>query len=252
MAEELPTPIPTPAPAAPAAPAPVAPASTNPVAPPVQPAPATPAVQESPEATFTSSGDAGLDMAFSFFNKLGLKEDDYAVQRAVEGDFGAIEAWIAGLPPEKTKGWEQYLQLGKDSLARISEANAKSEEARIKTILDEVGGEENWNAIANFVAENSEPEEKEAFKSLLAEGGIKSRIAAGYLKTLYASSANVTIEGANAVNPVTPAAHVQSGPLTLASYRQEVQKLVAEVGGNRVQDDPRYAALRQKYANVTA
>lgn len=190
-------------------------------------------------------------MAFEFFNKLGLKEDDYAVQRAIEGDFGALEAWVASLPADKTQGWEKYLALGKDGLARVQQGAAQREEERVKAVLDEVGGEENWNAIASWVAKNSEPEEKEAFKALIGEGGIKARIAAGYLKTLYASNAGVSLAGKEAVNPAT-APTVATGPLTLAGYRKEVQDLVAQVGGNRVQDDPRYAALRQKYAHVSA
>lgn len=241
-------PVPTPAPAPPApepapTPAPAAPPT------PIDPIAPVEKVDTKGRVTFEPTGDAGLDIALDYFGGLGLGLDTPEMQEAINGNFQYLEAKIAALG-EKGAGGEKYIGLAKAAHERHVQNETAAYEERKKVAYDAVGGEENWNKVQEFVTANAEPAELEAVKSAMATGGIVARAVAEMLHRQYMTASGTEIEPARpTVNQST--APVGSGQLTLAGYREELNKLVAEVGSHRVNDDPRYARLRDKYKNAT-
>jgi len=239
------------APAAPAAPsAPAAP--TKPVAPVATPAaPTEPAAPAEPVAIAApgSTGDAGLDLAVSFFLKAGIALDSPEVAEAAKGNFAYLEAKLAELG-DKAPGAEQYLKLAKDGYDRIQSNEKAQYEARKKTVHDAVGGEDNWKNIQEFVKTNAEPEELAQVRTALSQGGIVAQAMAELLARQYATATGTVKEPGNPVTQQgTPPG---AAPLTLAGYRQELDALVGRIGSHNLDGSPEYAAIRRKFAHVRA
>lgn len=233
----------------PAAPAAAAPAAPVEPAAPVTPAPAPAPSKEEATPSFQPTGDAGLDLAMGFFDKLGLTLDSPEMQEAGNGNFSYLEAKLAALG-EKAAGSAQYLALAKEAQARLSAQAKAQQEERRKTVHDAVGGEENWKALQEYVNANAEPEELEVVRSALSQGGLVATAVAKHLHSLFLAAPGSNVEPASAATNI-PTPDTGAG-LTLAGYRQEVNSLVAKIGSNRLDGSPEYAALRRKYANTTS
>lgn len=223
----------------------VAPVVTPPVvqAPVVTPAAPEVKQENTPAPAFEKTGDARIDLAMDFFIGTGLTEDSYEIQAAAQGDFGALKAHLA-----KTgkAGWEQYLGLAEQGLADFQAKEGEAQKAREEAVYAAVGGEENFVAIAGWVAENAEPEEKEAIKGAFAQGGFVASAVASFLAQQYAAASGTTLKGQDAVSESAPY-KMQEAPKP-GGYRAEVKALRERIGAHNMDASPEYAALRQRYA----
>lgn len=198
--------------------------------------------------TFTPTGHVGMDLALEYFGKLGFKLEDAELDQAGKGNFSYLEAKLATMG-DKAVGADKYVQLAKTAVAEIqSKQNAAIEERR-KTVYDVVGGKETWEAIAAFAQANAEPDELKQIRASLSVGGTPARLMAQHLLSLY--QASNPERKAQKVTEQPAATAAASTALTLTGYKKELNELVAKVGVTRLQDSPEYAALRQRYANVT-
>ncbi len=241
----------------PANPAVVDPANPNPQAvapnPNPTPAPAAPVPEAKTDkvdpapGNWTPTGDHGLDVAMGYFASLGLSEDSPEIQEAGAGNFAYLKAKLATMG-DKAKGFEAYLNLAESSYKAFTEGNAAREAERVKLIVDELGGEEQAEAIRKWADENAEPDERAALQSMFKAGGATAKIAAFFLKSQYAGASGTSVQGADAAAGAQAAPMAATGPLTRASYTAELNKLRAQFGDANVGNTKEYAALRQRAA----
>lgn len=213
-----------------------------------QPQRTEPAAPSEPSVTgYTETGDHGVDLAGKFFAKSGIAEDSPEVQEALRGNWSYLEAKLASLG-KKAEGWEQYLAIAKQGVERLQQAHNSTIEARSKVVFEAVGGEEEFNKISAWAKANGTPEELAEFKRGFAAGGVVAQATALFLQSQYLAASNTTQEPKSPVQQVANVTQ-QSGPMTRQQYAQEVAKLRAEVGDHKMDSDPRYHALRQRFAN---
>lgn len=219
-------------------------------APPPNPAPTpTPAPVADTPFSFTATGNPRTDLALDFFGRQGLKQDSFEIERALEGDFGPLKAYL-GTRGDKAKGHENYVALAEEAYADHVKNQTSSREARQKIVYEAVGGEENWNSIQQWVEKAAPAEDVKVLKAAIQQGGIAARLIASALANEYANAAGTTVQPTSATTANTTTAQPASLPLTRASYQKEVMALVAKIGSNNMDASPEYTALRQKYANV--
>lgn len=200
--------------------------------------------------SFTPTGDLAVDLSLEFFGKLGLTMESPELQEAGRGNFQYLEAKLAELG-EKATGYERYVALAKEGQKRLSDASKAADEARRKDVYDAVGGEEEWKKIAEHVGKNATPEEKTEIRDALAQGGIVAKAVAQMLKNLHDGAPGTRKDPAE-VSTRQPSSPQGSEKLTLTGYRSELNLLVAKYGSTGLDGTPEYAALRKKYAGVTA
>lgn len=221
----------------------------NPQVPPVTPPAPTPSPATDEAFSFGSTGNARTDIALEFFGKQGLKQDSFEIARAVEGDFGPLKAYL-GARGDKAKGYEGYLKLAEEAYDEHVRSQESSRTERQKIVYEAVGGEENWNSIQAWVEKAAPKEDVQVLQKAIQQGGIAARLIASALAHEFSQASGTTVQPKSATTGTTEAVQVQNLPLTMASYRQEVQALTAKIGSNNMDASPEYAALRQKYANV--
>lgn len=197
--------------------------------------------------TFTPTGNIGMDLALEYFGKLGFKLEDAELDQAGKGNFTYLEAKLATLG-DKAKGAERYVALAKQAQAEIAAKMNAGYEARRAVVYETVGGEEEWKKISAFAQANAEPEELAEIKTALQAGGKVARLMAQELQSLYLKS-NPTRNAQSVTNGAQATAPAQ-GALSLTTYKQELNELVAKVGVTRLQDSAEYAQLRQRYAHI--
>lgn len=222
------------------------------------PAPATkvedkpaPKKEEAGEIEYEETGDPKLDIALKFFGKHGLDAEHPAIKSAIDGDFTALEAYLA---EKDAKGWEQHVALAKES----HKAHGESVAAAEKAVTDAVSGQlekagvdnEHWGKVIAWAAENAEPEEREELNKTLASGPLGAKMVTAYLLGLYADANTVE------QTPMRGAIREDQGargtgqsdqdkPLTRAQFSQEAEKLYRAKGQGYMQT-PEYAQLRKR------
>jgi hypothetical protein len=198
---------------------------------------------------YDPTGDPGLDVALDFVGARGFGPDHPAIQAAEKGDFGPLKAALAALG-DKAKGWEKHV-----ALAELSNTNrvekAKAEVAANQEAINKVvGGQENWNAIAVWARENSEPAEKTAINKALAAGGIAAKAMAAYLDQCHQKAAGTVKNPAEATKPgATPLPAANGGPLSAKEYATQVQALRQKLGYS-FESSQEYVALQQRRVNA--
>lgn len=207
-----------------------------------------PQKQAEPEYTPSDTGDVGLDLALDYFAKLGIKDDDPALDRARNGDFALLEAKLAVLG-DKAKGHEKYLALGRQAYEGIKAAAEAKSAATLKVVYEAAGGEANWAAIKTWVGQNADPNERAVLTAGINQGGIVAKAVVSYLSTLYNSK--VGKAPASAVREDATGRAPVGQPLTARGYSDEVAALHARMGA-RMEGSPEYRALAQRRAAARA
>lgn len=212
--------------------------------------PASPAVVATPGGKgFEPTGHAGLDLSLKFFGGLGLSADSPEIVEASKGNFEYLKAKLGTLG-DRAAGWEQYLQVAQDATKSIADKKT-SDVAAVKTLVHtEVGGEETWGKIKEYVEANADPEELDMVNKALMGGGVVAKAMAQMLHRQYMQSSGTTVEPASAtVNQ--PSVASNGAALTLTGYRSELNALISKIGANRLEGSAEYSALRSKYKNVS-
>lgn len=228
-------------------PQPVAPPA-DPPAPPVAPIQLEPEAPESnPSAALEDLGDPGLNVAAEYFvNTLGLSLDSPEIVEAAAGNYSYLEATIAKLG-DKAKGAAPFVQLAKDSLARVATNQKAKAEATTKAVYEAVGGEENWKAVSNYARSNMPAEKLAEANAALSQGGLVAEATAKYLLALASQSPAATVTGTPTSDASAPAATLQPHtPLNREQYRAEYRKLVAEYGITGASKRPELAQLNAR------
>lgn len=206
-----------------------------------------PKVEEVKVGNFTSTGNVAIDLFLGFASKHGLGEDSPEIVEAGKGNFAYLESKFQQLG-DKAKGYEPLLKLAKEAFDNHVTQSKAADEARIKLVFEEVGGEEQWNKIAEWVKTEGTEDERKEFRSALAQGGFVARATAAYLRNAFMGAGN-TVQGQEAVSN-TAATSVPSGaPLSSENYQAELVALRQRYGDYGVQDSPEYKSLQQRYAN---
>lgn len=238
-------------PQAPAAPvvepvAPVVPATAalpiDPVTPPVAPSePAAPSGE-----AFEPTGDAGLDLAASWVQGLGIAADDPAIIAALEdGNFDFIKAKLASLG-DKARGWEQYMALAEKGMGNLKAAATAQANETLGVIHEVVGGAEAWEPIKAWATANAEPAEKEAINSMFEAGGLQARAAASLLNSMYQQASGTVVEPMAATTAAPANSKGTTSALSPSEYAAELNKLATKIGSHRLDASPEYAALRSR------
>lgn len=214
----------------------------------VQP-PVPPVADAEPEpAAFPETGNAALDLSLQFFGKAGITADSPEIVEAEKGNFQYLEAKLRSLG-DKAKGWESYLAIAREAHATITQNRTAAIAARREVVHKAVGGEEEWKAIVQFVQANADPAEMKEVRSALALGGQVAKAMALMLQSQYNANAPRDPKSPTVNQGARPN---NGGPLTLTGYRDELSSLTEKIGAHRVNDSAEYAALRRKYAGVSA
>lgn len=192
-------------------------------------------------------GDPGLNVAADYFvNTLGLSLDSPEIAEAANGNYSYLEAKIAQLG-DKAAGAERFVQLAKDAQARVAERVRAEKETATKTVMDAVGGADNWKVVADFARANLDAEKIDAANAALSKGGFVAEAMAKHLLALASANPAVTVTGNPVSNPTAPAAPiVPAGPITLEQYKIEYRKLVDQMGISAAQRSPELKALNAR------
>ncbi len=227
---------------------------TQTVAPVAAPAAAPVAAAPAPVA-FVSTGDAAMDMALGFFAKNGVAQDSLAMTQAKSGDYSVL---AAVLQEKGVQGADAYVEIAKQSHARAQAADQAAEATRSALLHNVMGGEAQWLAVKEFVAQHATADELKEINAGLKAGGVVAKSTAMYLKSAY-EKANGAAQAAPQQDAPAPRATSRAGgsagaaavsALSPDQFKAEVKALVVKYGASNADRTPEYAALmarRQAY-----
>lgn len=236
-----------------------APAVTMDVVKPVTPAttePAVPAVKDekkgkddAPEIQYEPTGDPKLDVALSFFGRAGLDAEHPAIQAAVMGDFGLLEAY---LEEKNVPGWQSHVKLAQESHAKFAEEKQKGEEAIVGAVsgaLEKAGySNEQWAEAIGWARENAEPDELAGLNEMLSKP-FTAKVAVAYLTGLHRDASGVEYEprksGIKEEAGARQPAQQENTPITRAQFAQQAEKLAKSFGPDYM-STKEYKALRAR------
>jgi hypothetical protein len=208
------------------------------------PAAPEPAKAEAP-TKFEPTGDPGLDLAYNFIGKLGIKADDPALAAAKAGDFSLISAKLSALG-DKAAGWQEHLALAKDYYTR---EEAKATEAAKKTaeaVYGVVGGKDTWDKVQAWASSTASPEEKAELNAQFAAGGLAAKAAARYLHDLWARNSGQAQHKSAASPNASATAAVDTSPLSAKQYTAIVAELTRKHPGKDLTRIPEYSAAQAR------
>jgi len=240
------TPVVQAPPAQPQAPVVTDPAATLSLDPAPQ-ATATPSANADAAVDVPDLGDNGLNLAADYFvNTLGLALDGRELTEAAKGNFHLLEAKIEVLG-DKAKGAGSYVQLARESVARVQEAERTKLTATVTAVHEAVGGEENWKAVQNFARTNLSPEDLKAAQATLTAGGFGAVAMARHLLSLASTNPNVTVKGQPATQDGPTVSLQGHAPLNREQYREEYRKLCDKLGIHGAARSEELKALNARY-----
>lgn len=202
---------------------------------------------DAPVVQYDPTGDPGLDVALDFVGARGFAPEHPAMLAATKGDFGPLKEALKALG-DKAKGWEKHVALAEKSHADEKAKGATKVAADQEAINKVVGGQEEWNKIADWARTNGEPAEKAQINAALKAGGIAAKAMAAYLQANYLKSPGTTVKPAAVVQPGVVPTVTATGPMTAAEYATQTQALRAKMG-YKFESSPEYQALQQRRIN---
>ena len=223
-----------------------APEAPKPAEQPAQ-APATPSEQqpEVPEQTgpepvqYAETGNPSLDYVLQYVGNMGIGSDHPAMQAAVNGDFDLLGVELA---KADAKGAENILAMAKRTYEdMVSQTKARNTELKNK-VHTIAGGEEQWQEVSAWAADNASEDERSAINTLFEQGGVAAEIAASYLVSQYRGATGTQFEGKPAVQQAAATPTPKNEPLTNAQFAAEASKLYRQYG-NSYSNTPEYRAL---------
>jgi hypothetical protein len=219
------------------------------------PAPTTPGadLQVKTEFVLTPSGDPATDLAFKFLASNGVTPGTAAWDAAQKGDFAVVKAALA---EKGVQGGAEYVAILEDRASKAVES-AKAKQALVQTAVHTaVGGQEAWNTIKAWVADNADDDELAAVNAALKGSPFMAKIMAEGLKLRYerATGTGDSPGVGHARFTEMPASRAPAQApkaLSAAEYQAEAAKL-RQTLGFRFDTSPEFAALRARRSAAIA
>ena len=221
----------------------------------LQPAAGDLQVKTQTEFVLTPSGDPATDLAFKFLASNGVTPGTAAWDAAQRGEFAVVKAALA---EKGVKGGAEYVAILEDKASKAVEG-AKAKQAQVQAAVHEaVGGQEAWNTIKAWVADNADDHELEAVNAALKGSPFMAKVMAEGLKARYERATGTADSAGDGQQRFTqlPLSRAPSEPankaLTAQAYQAEVAKLRQQLG-HRLDGSPEFAALRaRRQAGINA
>lgn len=212
-------------------------------------------LQVKTEFVLTPSGDPATDLAFKFLASNGITPGTAAWDAAQKGEFGVVKAALA---EKGVKGGAEYVAILEDKASKAADS-AKAKQAQVQAAVHEaVGGQESWNTIKAWVADNADDHELEAVNAALKGSPFMAKVMAEGLKARFERATGTADSGGEGQQRFTqmPASRASgdapSKTLTAAQYQAEVAKLRQSLG-TRMESSPEFAAVRaRRQAGINA
>jgi hypothetical protein len=187
----------------------------------------------------------GLDVAYAFLSKLGVKPDDPAVEAAKAGDFALIRAKLSAMG-DKAAGWQEHVALAQDSYSRSAERATAAAKATADAVYGVVGGKDTWDKVQAWASATASAEEKAELNASFERGGLVAKAAAKYLHNLWVAKSGQAVHKPAASGNASAATVSDSNPLSAKDYSKAVAELVKQYPGRDLNRVPEYAKLQQR------
>lgn len=185
------------------------------------------------EAELDSAIQAPLEIGLKMLAEIGIKKGHPALEKARNGDFGALEAVLEHLGDKNGKAALGLLQHA----FNFHQQKVKLAQAKLNSELYAIaGGKKEFNDLLAFAKEHASPEEQEAFDADMKAGGRAAKLAVENLKLYQALAAQRAEQGAGerafqetvARNPLASASAPAQKAKDVFQYADELEALYAQ------------------------
>lgn len=185
------------------------------------------------EAELDSAIQAPLEIGLKMLAEIGIKKGHPALEKARNGDFGALEAVLEHLGDKNGKAALGLLQHA----FNFHQQKVKLAQAKLNQELYSIaGGKQQFNELLAFAKEHASPEEQEAFDADMKAGGRAAKLAVENLKLYQALAAQRAEQGAGertfqetvARNPLASASVPAQKAKDVFQYADELEALYAQ------------------------
>lgn len=185
------------------------------------------------EAELDSAIQAPLEIGLKMLAEIGIKKGHPALEKARNGDFGALEAVLEHLGDKNGKAALGLLQHA----FNFHQQKVKLAQAKLNQELYSIaGGKQQFNELLAFAKEHASPEEQEAFDADMKAGGRAAKLAVENLKLYQALAAQRAEQGAGerafqetvARNPLASASAPAQKAKDVFQYAEELEALYAQ------------------------
>ena len=185
------------------------------------------------EAELDSAIQAPLEIGLKMLAEIGIKKGHPALEKARNGDFGALEAVLEHLGDKSGKAALGLLQHA----FNFHQQKVKLAQAKLNNELYAIaGGKKEFNDLLAFAKEHASQEEQDAFDADMKAGGRAAKLAVENLKLYQALAAQRAEQGAGersfqetvARNPLASASAPALKAKDVFQYADELEALYAQ------------------------
>lgn len=185
------------------------------------------------EAELDSAIQAPLEIGLKMLAEIGIKKGHPALEKARNGDFGALEAVLEHLGDKNGKAALGLLQHA----FNFHQQKVKLAQAKLNQELYSIAGsKQQFNELLAFAKEHASPEEQEAFDADMKAGGRAAKLAVENLKLYQALAAQRAEQGAGerafqetvARNPLASTSAPAQKAKDVFQYADELEALYAQ------------------------
>lgn len=185
------------------------------------------------EAELDSAIQAPLEIGLKMLAEIGIKKGHPALEKARNGDFGALEAVLEHLGDKNGKAALGLLQHA----FNFHQQKVKLAQAKLNNELYAIaGGKKEFNELLAFAKEHASQEEQDAFDADMKAGGRAAKLAVENLKLYQALAAQRAEQGAGerafretvARNPLASASAPAQKAKDVFQYADELEALYAQ------------------------
>lgn len=185
------------------------------------------------EAELDSAIQAPLEIGLKMLAEIGIKKGHPALEKARNGDFGALEAVLEHLGGKNGKAALGLLQHA----FNFHQQKVKLAQAKLNNELYAIaGGKKEFNELLAFAKEHASQEEQDAFDADMKAGGRAAKLAVENLKLYQALAAQRAEQGAGerafqetvARNPLASASAPAQRTKDVFQYADELEALYAQ------------------------
>lgn len=185
------------------------------------------------EAELDSAIQAPLEIGLKMLAEIGIKKGHPALEKARNGDFGALEAVLEHLGDKNGKAALGLLQHA----FNFHQQKVKLAQAKLNNELYSIaGGKQQFNELLAFAKEHASQEEQEAFDADMKAGGRTAKLAVENLKLYQALAAQRAEQGTGerafqetvARNPLASASAPAQKAKDVFQYADELEALYAQ------------------------
>ncbi|WWO60253.1 hypothetical protein [Xanthomonas phage SB3] len=185
------------------------------------------------DTEYQPTGDSRLDAAVHYFgNTLKLDLHSPEMVEASKGNFSYLEAKLEGMGAE-AKDAKLYLQLAKDGMAAVGEAEKAKGEALVKTIHEAAGSADAWNETKAYAQANLKPEQINEINEGIQAGGLVATLIVSALRAQHLAHSGTTVTPQSAVaegGAPAAVAPVSYSFKSQADWQVEYRKFIATHG----------------------